>query len=203
MGRREPRWGLRPLQADQRKHHLRQSRPWAFAPLTPATLAAKRSAEKNSSSCFPPVNRYLWLYANVTRKFDGSAIKTSSIMWELRDAAFAFDRRRRQLSRARGIRMSTLRVMRTAAGRPCTRNEAVHISPTVAAMLEPVRTHAPDPSSLEPHYCRAICQEIGERLWFYLGRDPSPVPMRLRRLVTRFAELDGVAPSIIPDRTRF
>jgi hypothetical protein len=81
----------------------------------------------------------------------------------------------------------------------CTCNEAVHSNPTVAAMWKSLRTHAPDPSSLEPQYCRAICQEIGERLRYSLGRTGSPVPVHLRRLVNRFAELDGVAPSIIPD----
>ena len=96
-------------------------------------------------------------------------------------------------------KVSTLRVKRTAAGSPA-RAGAVHIKPMVAAMVEPPRTRAPDPSSLEPQHSRAICDEVGERLQHILGRDASPVPKRLRKLVDPFAELDGGAPSIVPNR---
>jgi hypothetical protein len=51
--------------------------------------------------------------------------------------------------------------------------------------------------ALEPKHCRAICEEIGERLRFSLALDTSPVPMRLRRLVDQIAELEGAAPPVI------
>ena len=63
-------------------------------------------------------------------------------------------------------------------------------------MDEPLRTHAP----LEPKHCRAICNEIGERLRQSLARDASPVPPRLRKLLGQFAELQGDAPPIMDDR---
>ena len=60
--------------------------------------------------------------------------------------------------------------------------------------------HGYDPLPvLEPKHCRAICNEIGDRLGQSMARDASPMPMRLRRLLDRFAELDGEAPSIVPD----
>jgi hypothetical protein len=52
---------------------------------------------------------------------------------------------------------------------------------------------------LEPKHCRAICEEISERLRPSLARDTSPIPMPLRDLVDRIAELEGAAPPIIPD----
>ncbi len=45
-------------------------------------------------------------------------------------------------------------------------------------MVEPLRTRALDPSSIEPQYCRAIYEEIGNRLGLVLARDASPVPLR-------------------------
>ncbi len=52
---------------------------------------------------------------------------------------------------------------------------------------------------LDSTHCRAICDEIGERLRDVLGRDASEIPPYLRRLVDRFAELERVpAPSIVP-----
>ena len=54
---------------------------------------------------------------------------------------------------------------------------------------------------LEPDHCRAICEEIGERLQHSLARDTSPLPMHLRKMVDRIAELEGNAPqSPIPGR---
>ena len=71
---------------------------------------------------------------------------------------------------------------------------------TVAAMAKPLPPLGPDLiEALEPKHCRAICEEIGERLRHSLARDTSPVPTRLRKLVDRIAELEGAAPPIIPD----
>ena len=81
-----------------------------------------------------------------------------------------------------------------------TNNEAVPIKPTVAAMaklLPPQNPHLTE--ALELDHCRAICKEIGERLHHSLGRDTSPVPTRLRKLVNRIAELEGNEPPLIPD----
>jgi len=63
---------------------------------------------------------------------------------------------------------------------------------TVAAMVER-RTRAPHPLPLEPKHSRAICNEIGERLHHHLARDAARVPPRLRKLLRRFAELEGGA----------
>jgi hypothetical protein len=52
--------------------------------------------------------------------------------------------------------------------------------------------------ALELNHCRAICEEIGERLQYSLART-LPVPTRLRELVNRIAELEGNAPPLIPD----
>ena len=67
-------------------------------------------------------------------------------------------------------------------------------------MAKPLPPHDADlTDTLEPGHSRAICQEIGERLRYSLARDTPPVPTRLRKLVDRIAELEGTAPSIIPD----
>jgi hypothetical protein len=50
---------------------------------------------------------------------------------------------------------------------------------------------------LEPKHCRAICEEIGERLRHSLARDTSPVPTRLLKLVDQIAELEGAAPATL------
>jgi hypothetical protein len=52
--------------------------------------------------------------------------------------------------------------------------------------------------ALEPKHCRAICEEIGDRLQQDLT-GVSPLPTRLRKLVDRIAELEGNSPPIIPD----
>src|SRR5215831_16365610 len=80
--------------------------------------------------------------------------------------------------RFRGIAASTLRVTTQRQGNVLRRWYSMH---------EPLRTHAP----LEPKHCRAICDEIGERLRQSLARDASPVPPRLRKLLGQFAELQA------------
>ena len=49
-------------------------------------------------------------------------------------------------------------------------------------------------------HCRAICDEIGERLHTILRPDASNLPHRLQVLVDRLADQDReLAPSIVPD----
>lgn len=50
---------------------------------------------------------------------------------------------------------------------------------------------------LDSTHCRAICDEIGERLGAVFRRDVSPVPPRLMLLIDRLVELDQ-SPSIVP-----
>jgi hypothetical protein len=55
-------------------------------------------------------------------------------------------------------------------------------------------------------HCRAICDEIGERLRFYLLRDLPEPTTRLQELLNRLSELDldiADAPSITPSITSF
>jgi hypothetical protein len=55
------------------------------------------------------------------------------------------------------------------------------------------------PLRIDSGHCRAICDEIGDRLRFLLDKEAGEVPQRLRMLIDRLAELDGVpAPSIVP-----
>jgi hypothetical protein len=55
------------------------------------------------------------------------------------------------------------------------------------------------PLQIDSGHCRAICDEIGDRLRFVLDKEPGAIPQRLRLLLARLAELDGVAaPSIVP-----
>jgi hypothetical protein len=52
---------------------------------------------------------------------------------------------------------------------------------------------------LDSGHCRAICDEIGDRLRIVLNREASALPQRLQMLVDRLAELDREqAPSIVP-----
>jgi hypothetical protein len=54
-------------------------------------------------------------------------------------------------------------------------------------------------SILDSTHCRAICEEVGERLRILLDREASEIPPRLQRLIDRLAESDRVqAPSIVP-----
>ncbi len=49
-------------------------------------------------------------------------------------------------------------------------------------------------------HCRAICDEIGERLQFMLHTDATDLPAGLQILIDRLAEQDREqAPSIVPD----
>ena len=49
-------------------------------------------------------------------------------------------------------------------------------------------------------HCRAICDEIGERLQTILRPDASNLPHRLQVLIDRPADQDReLAPSIVPD----
>jgi len=52
---------------------------------------------------------------------------------------------------------------------------------------------------LDHVHCRAICDEIGERLREIMGRESADMPPYLRRLVDRLGELDNVwSPGIVP-----
>lgn len=52
--------------------------------------------------------------------------------------------------------------------------------------------------TLGSQHCRAICEEIGERLAIDL-RPPTELPPHLADLIARLALLDHDAPSIVPD----
>lgn len=58
---------------------------------------------------------------------------------------------------------------------------------------------ASTPRLLSSRHCRAICEEIGERLALVLKPDTSGLPPRLQDLLDRLALLDHDAPSIAPD----
>jgi hypothetical protein len=52
---------------------------------------------------------------------------------------------------------------------------------------------------IDSGHCRAICDEIGDRLRIALDRETTAVPPRLQMLLDRLAELErGDAPSIVP-----
>ncbi len=51
--------------------------------------------------------------------------------------------------------------------------------------------------TLDHIHCRAICDEIGDRLRDVLGREMSEMPVRLLMLVDELAQLDH-GPSIVP-----
>jgi hypothetical protein len=51
--------------------------------------------------------------------------------------------------------------------------------------------------SIDPIHCRAICDEIGERLRYLLKREISDIPPQLLILLDKFADLE-FAPSIVP-----
>jgi len=55
------------------------------------------------------------------------------------------------------------------------------------------------PMLLSSKHCRAICEEIGERLALVLKPDTSGLPPRLQDLLDRLALIDHDAPSIVPD----
>ena len=56
----------------------------------------------------------------------------------------------------------------------------------------------PGQVSLNSRHCRAICDEIGERLRHVLKPDASELPLRLERLMARLQEQDRAAPPIVP-----
>jgi len=51
---------------------------------------------------------------------------------------------------------------------------------------------------ISSEHARAICEEIGDRLRYALRDDYADLPPRLRELVSRLAELDCAAPSLVP-----
>jgi hypothetical protein len=52
---------------------------------------------------------------------------------------------------------------------------------------------------IDSGHCRAICDEIGDRLRFVLDKEAGAIPQRLQMLIDRLAELDREqAPSIVP-----
>jgi hypothetical protein len=52
-------------------------------------------------------------------------------------------------------------------------------------------------ASLDHVHCRAICDEIGERLRSFLDREASDMPPRLLMLLNQLAQSD-CGPSIVP-----
>ena len=56
---------------------------------------------------------------------------------------------------------------------------------------------------LDSSHCRAICDEIGERLRVVLDREAAPLPPRLQSLMLRLVAQDlAQAPSIEPASVR-
>ena len=51
--------------------------------------------------------------------------------------------------------------------------------------------------AIDPVHCRAICDEIGERLRYQFKRDTSDIPSHLRVLLDKLADLE-FSPSIVP-----
>jgi hypothetical protein len=53
--------------------------------------------------------------------------------------------------------------------------------------------------NLDHIHCRAICDEIGERLHYILRQDTSELPPHLKYLMARLAEADREpSPSLVP-----
>ena len=70
------------------------------------------------------------------------------------------------------------------------RGDCAHLSQRWQPPMVELRP-APDLLPLEPKHSRAICDEIGERLPHHFARDATPVPPHLRKLLGRFADLEG------------
>jgi len=51
--------------------------------------------------------------------------------------------------------------------------------------------------AIDATHCRAICDEIGDRLRYMLKREVSEIPPRLLELIDKLAQLEQ-APSIVP-----
>jgi hypothetical protein len=57
----------------------------------------------------------------------------------------------------------------------------------------------PQSLQIDHEHCRAICDEIGERLRLILKPEAAELPERLSRLLQRLAEMEHEpAPSIVP-----
>jgi hypothetical protein len=55
------------------------------------------------------------------------------------------------------------------------------------------------PLQIDSGHCRAICDEIGDRLRILLNKEAGEIPQQLRLLIDRLAEFDGrQAPLIVP-----
>ena len=60
--------------------------------------------------------------------------------------------------------------------------------------------NASNPSQIDSLHCRAICEEIGERLRIMLRPETTALPAQLQFLIDRLADQDrDLAPSIVPD----
>lgn len=58
-------------------------------------------------------------------------------------------------------------------------------------------------NKLDSSHCRAICDEIGERLRIVLDREAAPLPARLQSLMLRLAAQDlAQAASVVPASVR-
>jgi hypothetical protein len=53
---------------------------------------------------------------------------------------------------------------------------------------------------ISSEHARAICEEIGDRLRYALRDDYACLPPGLRMLMTRLAELECEAPSLVPSQ---
>jgi hypothetical protein len=59
---------------------------------------------------------------------------------------------------------------------------------------------ASNPSQIDSLHCRAICEEIGERLRLILRPETTALPAQLQILIDRLADQDcDLTPSIVPD----
>jgi len=62
-----------------------------------------------------------------------------------------------------------------------------------------MRSHDASGLQIDAEHCRAICDEIGDRLRVVLGRDAAELPTRLLLLLNLLAEPEGEpVPSIVP-----
>jgi hypothetical protein len=60
-------------------------------------------------------------------------------------------------------------------------------------------SHKTLPVQIDSGHCRAICDEIGDRLRILLDKEAGDIPQHLRILIDRLGELDSEqAPSIVP-----